>query len=96
MTNFLSKWKETPLLNKITTVIVLISSTLIIVLALLQLLNVWQDAAFVYLPLTCVNMLALAVSNWKTSRSAAIVNLVATGIILVCFVAVVLLRHAAG
>ncbi len=96
MVKFFAKWKETPPSIKVATIIVLVNSVLIIVLALLQLFDVWADAAFAYLPLTWVNTLALAFSNWKTSRSAAIVNLVAAGIILVCFVAVVLLRCAAG
>lgn len=95
MGKFRMKWKEKTLVEKITTGIVLVCSSLVIVLALLQLFGVWEDAAYAYLPLLCVNMLAFAVSYWKTSRSTAIVNLVGALIILVCTIVVVFLRNAA-
>ena len=96
MGKFLMKWKEKTLADKILTGIVMACSVLVIALALLQLLNIWRDAAFAYMPLMCVNMLAVAVSNWKTNRGAAVVNLAAAGIMLVCIALVVYFRLSAA
>lgn len=90
------KWKEKTLADKIATGIVLICSVLVIVLALLQLLNVWRDAAFAYMPLLCVIMLGQAYSNRKTNRSVAVESLVAAVIILICIASVVYFRFVAA
>ncbi len=95
MSKFMTNWKKKTCVEKITTVITLVCSSLVIVLALLQLFGVWEDAAFAYLPLLCVNMLAFTVSYWKANRSTAIVNLVGALIILVCYFVVIFLRNAA-
>lgn len=95
MGRFKTNWSRKSLIEKITTCIVLVCSSLVIVLALLQLLGVWKDAAYAYLPLLCVNMFAFAVSYWKTSRSTAIVNLVGALIVLVCILVVVFVRTLA-
>ncbi len=95
MGKFLRKWNEKPLADKVATGVALVSGVLVIVLALLQLLGVWKDAAFAYMPLLCANMLALAASNWKPNRSVAIVNLAAAGIMLACIAVVVYSRFAA-
>ncbi len=89
MGKFIEKWKEKNLGGKVITLIGRACSVLIIVLALLQLLGVWEDAAYVYMPLICVNMLVTAVANWKTNRSVAIVSLFTAGFILVCIAIVV-------
>ena len=48
-----------------------------IVLALLQLLGVWNNAVRIYMPLTALVMLIQAKELWNKSRTAAIVNLCA-------------------
>lgn len=96
MGKFLTNWKKRTPTDKVLTGIVVVNSVLVIILALLQLFGVWKDAAFAYLPLLCVNTLATAASNWKTNRTAAVVNLVCAGIMLVCIVAVVYFRLAAA
>lgn len=86
------KWKEKSTRAKISGVAVMICSVLIIILATLQLLGVWKDAALAYMPLSAVNMLLFTVSYWKTSRSAAVFNLIAAIFVLLCTAVVVFVK----
>lgn len=78
--------------RKISSIIVIFCSALIIILAVLQLFGVWENAALVYMPLTCVNMLFFAASNWKTHRGVAVFNLIAAVFVLLCIAAVLFLK----
>ena len=78
--------------NKIGSVAVILCSVLIIILAMLQLLGIWENAALAYMPLACVNMLFFTVSYWKTNRGTAIFNLVAAVFVLLCTVVIVFVK----
>ena len=77
-------WKEMPLLSKIVAVCTIVIAVAIIVLAILQILDVWPAAPYLYMPLMGVNLLLQAYSYWKTNRGVAIFSLCAAGFVLVC------------
>ena len=72
-----TRWQQKSPLGKLLTVTGIACSVAVIVLALLQLLGVWEDAVRVYMPLTALVMLIQAVENWKQNRTAAVINLCA-------------------
>lgn len=84
--------KEKPIFNKIASVVVILCSALIIVLAMLQLLGVWENAAYAYMPLMGVNLLVNTVTNWKANRWIAIVNLIGALIVLLFIILVVFVK----
>ena len=86
------KWKEKTTFNKVGSVAVILCSVLIIIFATLQLLGIWEDAVFAYMPLACVNMLFFTVSYWKTNRGTAVINLVAAIFVLLCTVVIVFVK----
>ena len=86
------KWKEKTAFNKVGSVTVILCSVLIIVLAMLQLLGIWENAVLAYMPLASVNMLFFTVSYWKTNRGTAIFNLVAAVFVLLCTVVIIIVK----
>ena len=80
-------WKEKSIFNKIASGVIIFCSVLIIVLAMLQLFGVWENAPYLYMPLMCVNFLVNTFTNWKTNRRIAILNLI---VALIVFSVVVL------
>ena len=86
------KWNEKTTFNKVGSVAVILCSVLIIIFAMLQLLDIWENAALAYMPLAGVNMLFFTVSYWKTNRSTAIINLIAAVFVLLCTVVIVFVK----
>lgn len=62
----------------------IIISVAIVVLALLQLLNVWENAAYVYIPLMGIMMVIQGIQEWKRSRGLAIFSLCTAAFMFVC------------
>lgn len=58
-------------LRKIVSVATLVSSIGVIVLAMLYLLNIWQDAAYAYIPLMSINLACQAYTQWIPNRKIA-------------------------
>lgn len=54
-----------------------ICSILIIVLAITQILDIWEGAINILEPLLGILMLIIAIQNWKDNRKVAILNLIA-------------------
>ena len=79
-------------LRKIVSVATLISSIGVIVLAMLYLLNIWQDAAYAYIPLMGVNLACQAYTQWIPSRKIAWFNLVAAILIGMTYIAVLIMK----
>ena len=77
MENTKPRWQQESPFEKFLTITSITCSIAVIVLALLQLLGVWNDAVRVYMPLTALVMLIQAKELWNKSRTAAIVNLCA-------------------
>ena len=86
-----TRWQQKSPFEKLLTITSITCSIAVIVLALLQLLGIWNDAVRVYMPLTALVMLIQAKELWNKSRTAAIINLctaifVAAVCILILFI----------
>ena len=79
-------------LRKIISVAALISSIGVIVLAALYLLNVWDNAAFAYIPLMGVNLACQAYTQWNPNRKIAWFNLGAAIFIFLAYIAVIIMK----
>ena len=66
-----SKWKDMPLLHKVVTIASMLISLAVIVLAILQIFDIWTQAVNVLVPLTGVTMLCQAYTQWNISRKVA-------------------------
>lgn len=71
----LKDWNKKTIFSKILTIFGLIISITIIILALMQIFNVWDKAINVFEPLLGVLMLIQAIENWKTNRLTAYLSL---------------------
>ena len=63
-------------------------SAAVLVLAALQLLQVWDRAIHAAVPLLGVTMVLQAATEWHTHRAAAVLGLCAAGFLFACTVAV--------
>lgn len=79
-------------LHKIISAAALISSIGVIVLAALYLLNVWDNAAYAYVPLMGVNLACQAYTQWNPNRKIAWFNLGAALFIFVVYIAVIIMK----
>jgi hypothetical protein len=79
----LKDWKQKSLTSKIFTVIGLIISITIVILALLQIFNVWDKAINIFEPLLGLLMLIQAIENWNTNTSVAYFSLFAAIFVLI-------------
>lgn len=85
-------WKEKPIFNIIASVVSIFCSVVVIVLAMLQLFGVWENAPYLYMPLMGIIFLVNTFSNWKTNRRIAILNLIVALIIFSFFILVVFVK----
>ena len=79
-------------LRKIVSVATLISSIGVIVLAMLYLLNISQDAAYAYIPLMSIKLPCQAYTQWIPNRKIAWFNLVAVILIGMTYIAVLIMK----
>lgn len=84
-------WKETPLLHKIATICMIVIATAVVVLAILQIFDVWPSAPYLYMPLMGLNLLLQAYMQWKTNRKVAIFSLCAAGVVFLCAAVILIL-----
>ncbi len=82
------QWKDAPLLRKVVTVISIFASLSVIVLAVLQMLDIWDRAINLYMPLMGVTLLCQAYTQWNTSRKTAYFSVGAATFIFVCAIVV--------
>ncbi|MGN0517641.1 MAG: hypothetical protein ACI4II_02825 [Acutalibacteraceae bacterium] len=73
----IKNWNQKSPLYKFLTVIGCIISVTIVILAFMQLFNVWDKAINVFEPLLGVLMIIQAIENWKTNRKTAYISLFA-------------------
>ena len=80
-------WKERSLFYKILLILGLVISISIIILAILQLLGIYDEAINIFEPLLGVLMIIQAIENFKINKKLAVYSiLVAIFIFLVFFV----------
>lgn len=83
-----SKWKDTSWLHKTIKIVSIAIGLAVIVLALLQLFGVWEQAINVYIPLTGISMLCQAYLQWNVSRKVAYFDIFTAVFIFFCSVVV--------
>ena len=82
MNRLVSLWKKKSTAEKILSAVGIVCSVSVIVLAVLQLVGVWENAGYAYLPLIAVLMLIQTVQYWRQSKPTAILSLCAAVLIL--------------
>jgi len=83
-----AKWKDTPVLHRIVTVISILASLSVVVLAVLQIFDVWTQAVNVCIPLMGVTMLCQAYIQWNNSRKVAYFSIGTAIFIFICSIVV--------
>ena len=83
-----TNWKNAPLLQKVVTIISIIASLSVVVLAVLQIFDVWEQAINVYMPLMGETMLCQSYMQWNNSRKVAYFSIGTAAFIFVCAIIV--------
>ena len=83
-----SKWKDVPLLHKLVKVVCILASLSVVVLAVLQMFDVWNQAINIFMPLMGVTMLCQAYMQWNTSRKVAYFSMGTAVFIFICAIIV--------
>lgn len=83
-----SKWKDMPLLHKVVMIASMLISLAVIVLAILQIFDIWTRAVNVVVPLTGVTMLCQAYTQWNISRKVAYFSIGVAIFVFICAIAV--------
>ncbi len=87
-----TKWKDAPLTHKIVTAVSIIVALSVIVLAILQMFDIWTQAINLCVPLMGVNLLCQTYIQWNTSRKTAYFSLGCAAFVFVCAIAVFFIR----
>ena len=87
-----TKWKDTPLAQKIVTVLSIIVAISVIVLAILQMFDIWRQAINLCVPLMGVNLLCQTYIQWNTSRKTAYFSLGCAAFVFACAIAVFFIK----
>lgn len=83
-----NQWTESTLMHKIITVFSIIVCVAVVVLAALQIFDVWSGSVNVLVPLLGVNSLCQTYTQWNTNRKLAYFDLGVAAFILACSIAV--------
>ena len=87
-----TKWKDTPLAQKIVTVLSILVAISVIVLAILQIFDIWTQAINLCVPLMGVNLLCQTYMQWNTSRKTAYFSLGCAVFVFACAIAVFFIK----
>ena len=79
-------------MDKLASVASIVIAVAVIVLAVVQLLGIWSDAGYVYVPLMGINLLLQAYTQWNVNRKIAVFTLCASVFVLICAAVVYILR----
>jgi len=83
-----TKWGNIPTSYKIVMVISILVSLSAVVLAVLQIFDVWDQAINIIMPLMGVTMLCQAYMQWNTSRKVAYFSIGTAAFIFICAIIV--------
>ncbi len=83
-----AKRKDVPLLHKIVAVISILTSLSVVVLAILQMFDIWEEAINVFMPLMGVTMLCQSYIQWNNSRKVAYFSIGTAVFIFICAIVV--------
>ena len=87
-----TKWKDVPLTHKIVTAVSIIVALSVIVLAILQMFDIWTQAINLCVPLMGVNLLCQTYIQWNTSRKTAYFSLGCAAFVFACAIAVFFIK----
>ena len=83
-----TNWKNAPLLQKVVTIISILASLSVVVLAVLQIFDIWEQAINIYTPLVGVTMLCQSYMQWNNSRKVAYFSIGTAAFIFICSIVV--------
>ena len=83
-----SKWKDAPLLHKIVTIVSILTSLSVFVLAVLQMFDIWNQAINICVPLMGITMLCQAYILWNKSRKVAYFSIGTAIFVFICAIVV--------
>jgi len=84
--------KDISLLQKIVTTISIIASLSVIVLAVLQIFDIWTQAINISVPLMGITMLCQAYTQWNANRKVAYFSIGAAVFIFFCAIVVFFIK----
>ncbi len=87
-----TKWKDTPLIQRIVTVFSIVVALSVIILAVLQIFDIWTQAINLCVPLMGVNLLCQTYMQWNTSRRSAYLSLCCAALVFICAFAVFFIK----
>ena len=87
-----TKWKDSPLSHKIITVFSVIVSLAVVMLAVLQILDIWTQAINLCIPLMGVNLLCQTYMQWNTSSKTAYFSLGCAVFVFACAITVFFIK----
>ena len=83
-----TNWKNAPLLQKVVTIISILASLSVVVLAVLQMFDIGEQAINIYMPLMGVTMLCQSNMQWNNSRKIAYFSIGTAAFIFICTIIV--------
>jgi len=83
-----ASWKDAPLLQKVVTIISILASLSVVVLAVLQMFDIWNQAIKICVPMMGVTMLCQSYMQWNTSRKVAYFSIGTAAFIFICAIIV--------
>jgi len=83
-----TNWENAPLLQKVVTIISILASLSVVVLAVLQIFDVWDQAINIFMPLMGVTMLCQSYMQWNNSRKIAYFSIGTAAFIFICTIIV--------
>lgn len=87
-----TRWKDVPLTHKVVSRVSIIVALSVVVLAILQIFDVWTQAINLCVPLMGVNLLCQTYMQWKTSRKTAYFSLGCAVFVFSCAIAVFFIK----
>ena len=84
--------KNKPFIRNLIAVLGITVSIAVIVLSVLQIFGVWQDALYLIIPLLVLNQLGLAYGQWEHNRKIAWFSICASAVIFICYIVVLFVK----
>ena len=84
----MNETKKKSVLHNFVVALGILVSIAVIVLACLQIAGVWENAAYVFVPLLGVNQLCQSLIQWNSNRKVAYFELGTAAFILICAIVV--------
>lgn len=83
-----TNWKDTPTSHKVVALLSVIVSLAVVVLAILQIFEIWTQAINLCIPLMGLGLLCQTYIQWNTSRKTAYFSLGCAAFIFTCAIVV--------